>query len=239
WFRNLKIVLISEKIAYVIDKPFPRQPPGDDVTEEEHARYFKHIQDDTQAKCYILASMNSELQKQHEHMDCANDMITHLQELYGEGTPPVHQHVLKMIGLIEQLENLGTPLDGELAQDFILASLSDQFSQFVMNYNMGKMDQTLAELLHMLVTAEKTFKKESGSGIVAAFEKGSSSSTKPKPKTKGKGKGKEKKTTVVKPKGKITKKKAKEPKGICFYCNENGHWKRNCKKYLASLNKNK
>ncbi|CAL8988186.1 unnamed protein product, partial [Prunus brigantina] len=50
WFRNLKIVLISEKIAYVIDKPFPRQPPGDDVTEEEHARYFKHIQDDTQAK---------------------------------------------------------------------------------------------------------------------------------------------------------------------------------------------
>ncbi|CAL9001070.1 unnamed protein product, partial [Prunus brigantina] len=258
WFRNLKIVLISEKIAYVIDKPFPRQPPGDDVTEEEHARYFKHIQDDTQAKCYILASMNSELQKQHEHMDCANDMITHLQELYGEGTrnrrfsavcelvktkmvkgAPVHQHVLKMIGLIEQLENLGTPLDGELAQDFILASLSDQFSQFVMNYNMGKMDQTLAELLHMLVTAEKTFKKESGSGIVAAFEKGSSSSTKPKPKTKGKGKGKEKKTTVVKPKGKITKKKAKEPKGICFYCNENGHWKRNCKKYLASLNKNK
>ncbi|CAL9021114.1 unnamed protein product [Prunus brigantina] len=91
----------------------------------------------------------------------------------------------------------------------------------------------------MPVTAEKTFKKESGSGIVAAFEKGSSSSTKPKPKTKGKGKGKEKKTTVVKPKGKITKKKAKEPKGICFYCNENGHWKRNCKKYLASLNKNK
>ncbi|CAL9026080.1 unnamed protein product, partial [Prunus brigantina] len=102
-------------------------------------------------------------------------MITHLQELYGEGTrnrrfsAVCELHVLKMIGLIEQLENLGTPLDGELAQDFILASLSDQFSQFVMNYNMGKMDQTLAELLHMLVTAEKTFKKESGSGIVAAF----------------------------------------------------------------------
>ncbi|CAL9006149.1 unnamed protein product, partial [Prunus brigantina] len=108
--------------------------------------------------------MNSELQKQHEHMDCANDMIAHLQELYGEGTR------------------------------------NRRFS----------------------AVSEKTFKKESGSGIVAAFEKGSSSSTKPKPKTKGNGKGKEKKTTVVKPKGKITKKKAKEPKGICFYCNENG-----------------
>ncbi|KAL6284902.1 hypothetical protein ACE6H2_015831 [Prunus campanulata] len=97
-------------------------------------------------------------------MDAAIDIILHLQELYGEGTrnrrfsvvyelvntkmvkrAKVHQHGLKMIGLIEQLE--------ELAQEFILASLSDQFSQFVMNYNMGKMDKTLAELLHMLVTA--------------------------------------------------------------------------------------
>jgi len=46
-------------------------------------------------------------------------------------------------------------------------------------------------------------------------------------------------TIVVKPKGKITKNKAKELKGICFYCNEDGHWKRNCKKYLASLKNNK
>ena len=208
----------------MLDKPLPRQPPGDNVTEKERAQYVKHVQDDTQAKCYILASMNSELQKQHEHMDTATGMILHLQELYGEGMrnqrfsavcelvktkmvngAPVHQHVLKMIGLIEQLENLGTPLDGELAQDFILASLSDHFSQFVMNYNIGNMDKTLSEFLHMLVTAEKTFKKESRSGTVAAFKKGSSSFT----------------------------------KGICFYCNEDGQWKRNCKKYLASLNNNK
>ncbi|XP_021822003.1 uncharacterized protein LOC110763515 [Prunus avium] len=86
WFQNLKIVLISEKIAYVLDMPFPHQPPGDNVTEEERAQYVKHIQDDTQAKCYILASMNSELQKQYEHMDAAIDIILHLQELYGEGT---------------------------------------------------------------------------------------------------------------------------------------------------------
>ncbi|CAB4285950.1 unnamed protein product [Prunus armeniaca] len=86
WFRNLEIVLINEKIAYVLDKLFPHQPLGNNVTEEECAQYVKHIQDDTQAKCYILTSMNSELQKQHEHMDVAIDIIVHLQELYGEGT---------------------------------------------------------------------------------------------------------------------------------------------------------
>ncbi|KAM1830224.1 hypothetical protein ACFX14_022955 [Malus domestica] len=145
---------------------------------------------------------------------------------------PVHQHVLKMIGFIEQLENLGTPLDGELAQDFILASLSDSFSQFVMNYNMNKMDSTLSELLNMLVTAEKTMKKENVVGTAAvAYNKPSSSKAKPQ----GKGKGKEKKSPTPKPQGGVRKKKAKEPKGTCHHCGKEGHWKRNCRLYLATL----
>ncbi|TQD81702.1 hypothetical protein C1H46_032754 [Malus baccata] len=144
----------------------------------------------------------------------------------------VHQHVLKMIKLIEQLENLGTPLEGELAQDFILASLSDSFSQFVMNYNMNKMDSTLSELLNMLVTAEKTMKKENVVGIAAvAYNKPSSSKAKPK----GKGKWKEKKSPTPKPQGGVRKKKANEPKGTCHHYGKEGHWKRNYRLYLATL----
>ena len=43
----------------------------------------------------------------------------------------------------------------------------------------------------------------------------------------------------LKPKGgvqkKIEPKKSKEPKGVCFQCGKEGHWKRNCKEYLESL----
>ncbi|XP_070667875.1 uncharacterized protein [Malus domestica] len=183
WYRNVKILLTLEKIVYVLDKAPPHIPLGPEATEDECAKHDKHVEDDTQAKCYLLASMNEELQRQHEGMDSASSIILRLTELYGEGMrnrrfstisvktkmvkgASVHQHVPKMIGLIEQLENLSTLLDGELAQDFILASLSDTFSQFVMNYKMNKMDSTLSELLNILVTAEKTMKKENVWGLL-------------------------------------------------------------------------
>ena len=199
----------------------------------------------------MLASMNKKLQRQHEDMENTVSIILHLTELYGEGTrnrrfnivselvktkmvkgSPVHQHVLKMIGFIEQLENLGTPLDRELAQDFILASLNDLFSQFVMNYNMNKMDSTLSELLNMLATTERTMKKESVVGTAVVVHNKPSTS---KAKTKGKGKGKEKESSISKAQGGVKKKKAKEPKGPRFHCGKDWHWKRNCRSYLASL----
>ncbi|KAI5324216.1 hypothetical protein L3X38_033289 [Prunus dulcis] len=156
WYPNLKIM-------YVLEKAPDIEPPTEDASQEVRAEYDKHVDDDCQAKCHILASMNEELQKSHEHMMHAADIISHLQELYREGIcnrhfsavcellktmmvkgAPVHQHGLKMIGLIEQLESLNSPLDHNLTTNIFLTSLSDSFSQFVMNYNMGKMENTLS-----------------------------------------------------------------------------------------------
>jgi hypothetical protein len=44
----------------------------------------------------------------------------------------------------------------------VLQSLPQNFSQFIMNYYMNKLDITLLEFLNMLKTAEGTLKKEKG-----------------------------------------------------------------------------
>jgi hypothetical protein len=76
-----------------------------------------------------------------------------------EGTP-IREHVLKMISFINELDMLGAEMDAETKVDAILSSLTDSFNQFIMNYNMNKMDVTLSELLNMLQAAEDLIKKE-------------------------------------------------------------------------------
>ncbi|KAJ9552587.1 hypothetical protein OSB04_016632 [Centaurea solstitialis] len=66
----------------------------------------------------------------------------------------VSAHVMEMKKHINHLERLGHPVPLQLATDTILNSLSDDYKQFVINYNMNNMDKTVAELHSMLKTAE-------------------------------------------------------------------------------------
>ncbi|XP_020421378.1 uncharacterized protein LOC18775400 [Prunus persica] len=176
WYPNLKIFMTIEKIMYVLEKAPDIEPPSEDASQEVRAEYDKHVDDDCQAMCHILASMNEELQKSNEHMMHAADIISHLQELYREGTCNRR---------FSALESLNSPLDRNLTTNIFLASLSDSFSQFVVNYNMGKMENTLSELQNMCVIAEKTFKIQGGNETIVVFEKSTSSAN---PGNKGKGK---------------------------------------------------
>ncbi|PKI53822.1 hypothetical protein CRG98_025781 [Punica granatum] len=59
----------------------------------------------------------------------------------------------------------------------------------------------------------------------------------------GKKKKKSKKDTVPQQSTGVSKNKSKAKvaanKGTCFHCSKDGHWKRNCQQYLASLKENK
>ncbi|KAG8497203.1 hypothetical protein CXB51_008568 [Gossypium anomalum] len=228
WFRNLKIVLKQERKLYVIEKPLPDEPPANASRADKDA-YKKHLDEMVDVRCLMLATMNPELQKQHEDM-VAYDMIEHLKELYqgqarqerfdiskalfqcklAEGRP-VGPHVLKMIGYIESLSKLGFPLSQELATDVILQSLPDSYSQFVLNFNMNEIDKTLPQLLSMLRTAKGNMKKVGRKPILMVRNNKGKGKAKVLTKPKGKGKlnlGKGKAT--LKPKGGVKSRRPKQ-----------------------------
>ena len=249
WHRNLRIVLMHEKKLYAIEEPQPNpeDEPAANAPKAQRDAYQKRLDDAMDAKCLMLATMTSELQKQHEDMN-AFDMIEHLKTLYQEQArierfevskalfsaklsegSLVSPHVLKMIGYVGNLEKLGFPLGNELATDLILQSLPESFNQFVLNFTMSDMEKTLPQLLGMLRQAEQNMKTKGKSNHVLMI--GNGNKGKGNKGKGGKGKGKE----VAKPKPtpkalKPTGGVAKE--GRCFHCNKTGHWKRNCPKYL-------
>ncbi|KAM7510984.1 hypothetical protein LguiB_009859 [Lonicera macranthoides] len=248
WHRNVRIVLRHQKIGYVLEKPIP-EAPTQEATPEQVQAYNKHMDDDDTATCLMLAAMSSELQKQHEGMN-AHTIILHLKELYDEQSrteryetskklyrctmaegSSVSAHVLKMIGYIEKLGQLGFVMDHELSMDLVLQSLPDSYSQFIMNFNMNKIQCSLPELLNMLKTAEPNIKTN---GQILAID--TSKGTKRKSKKTFKKVSKKAKTNEKALKASKEKSQADDP---CFHCGMKGHWKWNCKAYLATLKEKK
>ncbi|KAL4387377.1 hypothetical protein GQ457_09G017430 [Hibiscus cannabinus] len=84
-------------------------------------------------------------------------------------------------------------MQNELATDVILQSLSDNFKQFILNFNMNEIDKTLPQLLGM---KEKERKKT---------------------KSKGNGESKPKEKDALKSEGGISK------EGKCFHYDKPGH----------------
>ncbi|VFQ94707.1 unnamed protein product, partial [Cuscuta campestris] len=162
---------------YVLEKPIPPAPPANAPKAVKDA-YEKHVKDDNQVSCVMLATMK------------------------------------------------------ELATDLILQSLPELYKGFVMNYMMHDLDKPLSELLKMLQTAEENLTKGKGASVLMVQG--------------GKGKPKKgikiKARTVGKPKSKSTSSATQKPiggvaKGKCHHCGKVGHWRRNCKTYLATKKK--
>ncbi|XP_057771012.1 uncharacterized protein LOC130990796 [Salvia miltiorrhiza] len=179
WLRCLRLVLRLEKIEYVLDDPISvilDKKSAEYASFDEDA-HKKHVEDATMAQCVMLTFMNTELQRQHEHM-FPFEMLKLLKSLYAseaqtmeyeilrdlfkcklhEGSS-VSDHVLKMIGLIERLTSIGTILPATVSVNLILQSLSASFESFIVNFNMNGTKATLAELHNMLKTYESTTSK--------------------------------------------------------------------------------
>ena len=69
------------------------------------------------ARCYILASMSNILQRHHENMATAYDMMMNLKEIFGEQNRAGRQVVMKALLNTKMAE--GTPV-----QDHVLKMIS-------------------------------------------------------------------------------------------------------------------
>ena len=129
------------------------------------------------------------------------------------------EHVLRLSGYYNRLNQVGVNLPDDSVIDRILQSLPPSYKSFVMNYNMQGMDKTIPELFAMLKAAEVEIKKEHQVLMV-------NKTTSFKKRAKGKKgnfkkNGKQVAAQVKKPKS------GPKPQTKCFYCKGTGHWKRN------------
>ncbi|XP_017984311.1 PREDICTED: uncharacterized protein LOC108663605 [Theobroma cacao] len=117
WFLNNKIILKQEKKAYVLNG-LVLEETSDDAISEENEAYRFYMDDFDQATCVMLASIASDLQKQHKAMN-ALYIILNLREMFSKENrtkrfnisrelfrckmseaSPIRPHMLKMKGYI-------------------------------------------------------------------------------------------------------------------------------------------
>ncbi|KAL0373249.1 UNVERIFIED_CONTAM: hypothetical protein Scaly_1006500 [Sesamum calycinum] len=145
----------------------------------------------------------------------------------------VREHGVMMLSLVEKLKDLQADFDKEETYvDVILQSLPSSFDQFIINYNINRLEKSLHELINTLVQNEAMIEKSAPSVLVGAA---STSKVKGKIAERKKMKKDETSSTAASTssapvtllggrKGK--RKRVRQTKilnDICIYCRENGH----------------
>ncbi|KAL0402159.1 UNVERIFIED_CONTAM: hypothetical protein Slati_4245800, partial [Sesamum latifolium] len=141
WLRNLRIVLDFENQGYVLDKPLPAILP-EGFSLEERLTFEKWHEDNRKVHSIILASMTNEIQKQYDKLEDVPSIMLRMKDVYAvpdrhirydatkaffgtkmtEGSS-VHSHRVKMLSLVEKLDDLKAGLNNDMYIDVILQSL--------------------------------------------------------------------------------------------------------------------
>ena len=152
WVRNLRIILIAAKKAYVLDEPLGEAPIPEN--QDVMTVWQSRVDDYSLVQCGMLYSLEPGLQKRFEHHG-AYEMFEELKLVFQaharverydisdkfysckmEENSSVSEHIPKMSGLHNRLSQLDINLPDEAVMDRILQLLPPSYKSFVMNYNM-------------------------------------------------------------------------------------------------------
>ncbi|KAL0411314.1 UNVERIFIED_CONTAM: hypothetical protein Slati_3721100 [Sesamum latifolium] len=153
--RSLRIVLDFENQGYVLDKPLPTALP-EGSSPEEHLMFDKWLEDNRKVRSIILALMTNEIQKQYDRFKDVPSIMLRMKESHG----------VKMLSLVEKLEDLKAGLENDTYIDVILQSLPPSYDLFIVNYNMNGLEKSIHELTNILVQYEATTHKSETAVLV-------------------------------------------------------------------------
>ncbi|KAL0457696.1 UNVERIFIED_CONTAM: hypothetical protein Slati_0396800, partial [Sesamum latifolium] len=155
----------------------------------------------------------------------------------------VQSHGVKMLSLVEKLEDLKAGLDNDTYIDVILQSLPPSYDPFIINYNMNGLEKSIHELINMLVQYEATTHKFEPAVLV-----GEASTSKRKARVPDAGRGRREKerrsqpllaprVLPCSPDGKGQREgwgsQRSRANDVCIHCHGKGHWKRECPQLLS------
>ncbi|GJS00996.1 retrotransposon protein, putative, ty1-copia subclass [Tanacetum coccineum] len=128
-----------------LEEALPEAPPATATVVVRNA-YTRRVNEQQEVACLMLASMTPKIQKNLED-HTTFDILHELKIMF--------QQQAEQELLLDQMERLGYPMPLVLGVNLILTSLSKDYDQFVQNYNMHNMGNTIHELHVMLKFAEK------------------------------------------------------------------------------------
>ncbi|KAL0445771.1 UNVERIFIED_CONTAM: hypothetical protein Slati_1705000 [Sesamum latifolium] len=207
--------------------------------------------------------MTNEIQKQYDRLDDVPSIMLRMKEIYvvpdrhiryaaikvffgikmAEGSS-VQSHGVKMLSVMEKLEDLKAGLENDICIDVILQSLPLSYDLFIVNYNMNELEKSIHELINMLIQYEAMAHKSESAVLV-----GEVSTSKAKGKGARRWKRKKGKGTMVtatasiegapaaptgKGKGKIGGSQRPRANDVCMHCQGKGHWKRESPQLLSN-----
>ncbi|KAL5571010.1 hypothetical protein UlMin_020607 [Ulmus minor] len=178
WKRNLLIVLSFEKYKYVLEKECPLVPKENAHTAESMT-FDKWVNSNEIARCYMMASMNSILQKQHEGYLNARDIMHNIEDMFGGQSVlvrqsvvrnlmnckhkpgiPIKDHMLTVIGYLAKAQSHGSEIDVDTQMEMSFESLSKEFILFRKIFNLSGKNMSLMELIKQLQAFESMIKSK-------------------------------------------------------------------------------